>query len=131
MRRALCDCNPDTTVVRSKGGGGSYLHAVLALDGEDDTVLGLIDAQFLERSRGRREDRRQAGIEDKQSFRWLQGVDQAASICAAAACVTVVADRESDISRCSRCARKVANWWSGPLMTGPFRAASKAVAKGL
>jgi hypothetical protein len=87
----------DTTVLRSKGGGGSYLHAVVALDAEDDAIVGLIDGQFLERSAGRRAGRRQVGIEEKESFRWLLGADQAASVCAGAASVTVVADRESDI----------------------------------
>lgn len=87
----------DTTVLRSAGGGGSYLHAVVAVDAEDDAILGLIDGQFLERSGGRRAARRQAGIEEKESFRWLEGADQAASVCAGAASVTVLADRESDI----------------------------------
>jgi len=87
----------DTTVLRSTGGGGRYLHAVLALDAEDDAILGLIDGHFLERRAGRRAERRQAGIEEKESFRWLMGADQAASVCAGAASVTVVADRESDI----------------------------------
>lgn len=87
----------DTTVLRSGGGGGSYLHAVLALDAQDDAVLGLIDGQFLERGSGRRAGRRQAGIEEKESFRWLEGADQAASVCAGAASLTVIADRESDI----------------------------------
>jgi hypothetical protein len=87
----------DTTVLRSAGGGGSYLHAVVAVDAEDDAILGLIDGQFLERSAGRRAARRQAGIEEKESFRWLEGADQAASVCAGAASVTVLADRESDI----------------------------------
>ncbi|MEY9533766.1 IS4 family transposase [Sinorhizobium fredii] len=87
----------DTTVLDSSGGGGAYLHAVIALDGEDDAILGLVDGQFLERSGGRRAGRRQARIEEKESFRWLMGADQAASVCAGAASVTVVADRESDI----------------------------------
>jgi hypothetical protein len=87
----------DTTVLRSQGGGGDYLHAVLALDAQDDTILGLIDGQFLDRDGGRRAGRRAATIEEKESFRWLEGADQAASVCAGAACVTVIADRESDI----------------------------------
>jgi hypothetical protein len=36
-------------------------------------------------------------IEEKESFRWLEGADHAASVCAGAASVTVIADRESDI----------------------------------
>ena len=36
-------------------------------------------------------------IEEKQSFRWLDGADQAASVCAAARWVTVVSDRGGDI----------------------------------
>ncbi len=87
----------DTTVVRSEGGGGDYLHAVLAVDAEDHAILGLVDAQFLARAEGKRAGRRAVPIEQKKSFRWLQGADQAASACAGAARVTVIADRESDI----------------------------------
>jgi hypothetical protein len=87
----------DTTVLRSQGGGGDYLHAVLAVDAEDGAILGLIDGRFLERGGGRRAARHGAMIEEKESFRWLEGADQAASVCAGARCVTVIADRESDI----------------------------------
>jgi len=87
----------DTTVLRSEGGGGEYLHAVLALDAEDGAILGLIDGCFLERRGGRRAARRATPIEEKESFRWLEGAEQAASVCAGAASVTVIADRESDI----------------------------------
>lgn len=87
----------DTTVLSSQGGGGEYLHAVLAVDAEDGAILGLIDGRFLTRESGRRGGRRGAPIEEKESFRWLEGADQAASVCAGAAGVTVIADRESDI----------------------------------
>ena len=87
----------DTTVLRSQGGGGEYLHAVLAVDAEDGAILGLIDGRFLVREGGRRGERRTAPVEEKESFRWLEGADQAASVCAGAAGVTVIADRESDI----------------------------------
>ena len=87
----------DTTVLRSCGGGGDYLHAVLAVDAQDGAILGLIDGQFLERESGRRAARRLAMIEEKESFRWLEGADEAASVCAGASGVTVIADRESDI----------------------------------
>jgi hypothetical protein len=87
----------DTTVLRSQGGGGEYLHAVLAVDAEDGAILGLIGGQFLARDGGRRAERRSAAIEEKESFRWLEGADQAASVCAGASCVTVICDREGDI----------------------------------
>lgn len=87
----------DTTAVKSEGGGGAYLHAVMAVDAEDGALLGLIDGQFLERTEGRRAARHTTGIEEKESFRWLEGADQAASVCAGAASLTVIADRESDI----------------------------------
>ena len=87
----------DTTVLRSEGGGGEYLHAVLALDAQDGAILGLIGGCFLERKGGKRAARRSAPIEEKESFRWLEGAEDAASVCAGAASVTVIADRESDI----------------------------------
>lgn len=87
----------DTTVLRSEGGGGEYLHAVLALDAQDGAILGLIDGCFLEREGGRRAARRSVPIEEKESFRWLEGADQAASVCAGAASIAVIADRESYI----------------------------------
>ena len=87
----------DTTVIRSEGGGGDYLHAVIALDIEDGTILGLVDGRFLRREGGRKGLRRERPVEEKESFRWLEGADQAASVCAAARRVTVASDREGDI----------------------------------
>jgi Transposase DDE domain len=87
----------DTTVVRSQGGGGDYLHAVMALDARDGAILGLVDGQFLRRAAGRKAQRRSLPVEEKESFRWLQAADQAASVCAGARRVTVVSDREGDI----------------------------------
>lgn len=87
----------DTTVLRSSGGGGDYLHAVLALDEADGAILGLVDGSFLRRSSGRKAERRALPIEEKESFRWLEGAEQASSVCAGAGRVTVIADREADI----------------------------------
>lgn len=87
----------DTTVMRSSGGGGDYLHAVIALDEADGAILGLVDGQFLQRASGRKAERRARPIEEKESFRWLEGAEQAASVCAGAGRITVIADRESDI----------------------------------
>jgi hypothetical protein len=87
----------DTTVIRSGGGGGDYLHAAMALDEADGGILGLVDGQFLQRSSGRAGSRRGAPIEEKESFRWLESAEQAASVCAGASRITVIADREGDI----------------------------------
>lgn len=87
----------DTTVIRSEGGGGDYLHAVVALDAGDGAILGLVDGQFLQRAGGRKGLRRELPVEEKESFRWLQGADEAASVCAGARSITVVSDREGDI----------------------------------
>lgn len=87
----------DTTVTRSESGGGDYLHVVMALDAQDGSILGLVDGQFLQRASGRKAQRRALPVEEKESFRWLQGADQAASVCAGARRITVVSDREGDI----------------------------------
>ena len=87
----------DTTVVKSQGGGGLYLHPTLVVDADDGSIVGLAHAQFLRRESGRKADRRKRPIEDKESQRWLDGAAAAAKVCQAAREITVVADRESDI----------------------------------
>ena len=86
----------DTTVTRSEGGGGDYLHAMIAVDAQDGTVLGALDATFWKRSAGRRATRQTRAFDDKQSYRWLAATERAGQI-AGAARVTMVADREADI----------------------------------
>lgn len=87
----------DTTVVRSDGGGGLYLHPVIAVDADEGAILGLVHASFVSRSKGRTAARKTLPIAAKQSQRWLDGAERAAEVCATAARVTVIADRESDI----------------------------------
>jgi hypothetical protein len=87
----------DTTVIRSQGGGGLYLHAMIAVDAADGAILGAVDGRFLSRSEGKSGTQRARPIEDKESHRWLEGADCAANVCASAAKITVIADRESDI----------------------------------
>ena len=87
----------DTTVVTSEGGGGLYLHAVLAVDADDGAILGLMHACFLARDGGRRSARALRPLAEKESQRWLDGAGRAAEVGAKAARVTVIADRESDI----------------------------------
>jgi len=87
----------DTTVTRSAGGGGEYLHVAVALDATDGAILGLVDGRFLQRSSGRKAMRHDLPIEAKESFRWLEATDQAAAVCAGARRITVISDREGDI----------------------------------
>jgi hypothetical protein len=87
----------DTTVIRSEGGGGLYLHPVLVVDADDNAILGLAHASFLNRDHGQKETRRGKSVGEKESQRWLDGARAASVVCATAAQITVIADRESDI----------------------------------
>lgn len=93
----------DTTVVRSEGGGGLYLHPVIAVDADDGAILGLTHACLLNRGKGKKAERRSRPVRDKESQRWLDGADYSARICQDAARLTVVADRESDIFSAFAC----------------------------
>jgi hypothetical protein len=87
----------DTTVLKSQGGGGDYLHAAIALDEAEGAILGVVDGRFLSRQSGRKAERRSLPVEEKESFRWLETADRAASVCAGARRITVICDREGDI----------------------------------
>ena len=86
----------DTTVTRSSGGGGSFLHAMIAVDAGSGAVLGALDAQAMERTEGGKASRRARSFQDRQSVRWLEAAQKAGQI-EGAARVTVVADREADM----------------------------------
>ncbi|UIJ94190.1 IS4 family transposase [Sinorhizobium meliloti] len=87
----------DTTVIQSEGGGGHYLHVMIAVDADDHTIQGVIHGSVMSRSQGAKASRRQRPIEEKESYRWIESADKAAAVCAAARRITVIADRESDI----------------------------------
>ena len=83
-----------------KGGGlrGVLLHAGLALDASTGAVLGLADGAIWNRSGGRRvTSRRLREMKDKESRRWIDTTARAAQTFTAAASLTVISDRESDI----------------------------------
>src|SRR5439155_20993017 len=79
------------------GGGGLYLHPVLLVDADEGAILGLAHAHFLSRGQGKAGLRRDLPVLAKESQRWLDGARRAAQVCASAAELTVIADRESDI----------------------------------
>jgi len=78
-------------------GRGLLLHAMMAVDAETRGCLGLVSGRIWTRS-GRRSVRHgKRSLSDKESERWLSTAETAKGVLAAAASVTVVADRESDI----------------------------------
>jgi len=82
-----------------KGGGtrGLLLHAALALDADNDALLGLVDTQVWNRNKGKVTPRRSRATADKESQRWLSVAARAGKALSAARSITVISDRESDI----------------------------------
>ena len=87
----------DTTVVRSEGGGGLYLHVAVAVDAESGALLGLTQAGFVSRTEGKRAGHKRVPFAEKESWRWHDAAVRSAAVCAGAERLTVIADRESDI----------------------------------
>jgi hypothetical protein len=80
---------------------GFFIHPLVAIDSETEAVLGLLDAHIWTRDKASEAaPRRKRAIEDKESMRWLRGVEQAAQMLTDAATVVVVGDRENDIYSC-------------------------------
>lgn len=76
---------------------GLFVHPVLAVDAGSGAVLGLAGMQIWTRREPARPDYRKQPIEEKESYRWIKGAASAKTVLAAAAMVTVLGDRESDI----------------------------------
>jgi len=80
---------------------GFFIHPLIAVDGDSDCLLGIIDAKIWTRpddAGAKRPHRHQRALEDKESYRWLEAARSAHDHLGkvAASCV-VVGDRESDI----------------------------------
>lgn len=76
---------------------GFFLHPVIAVDADDEALLGLIDAQIWTRRPEPAPPRRGRPLAEKESQRWLTGARMAAERLAGAASLVMVADRESDV----------------------------------
>jgi hypothetical protein len=81
-----------------KGGGrGLLLHAMVAVDANRGSCLGLVAGRIWTR-RGRvRVAHEKRRSENKESHRWTTTAERAKTVLAGAAMVTVMGDRESDI----------------------------------
>jgi hypothetical protein len=94
-----------TTAERTRGLGeigkgrsrGALLHAMVAVDAENGGCLGLVGGSVYTRQGRIRTPHGERALEDKESQRWIETARDAKTVLAQAACVTVVADRESDI----------------------------------
>jgi len=76
---------------------GLFLHPVLAVEATSGGILGLVDCVVLNRTAGKVGDHKKRLADDKESRRWLHGAELAAEQLPAAATITMVGDRESDI----------------------------------
>jgi hypothetical protein len=82
------------------GKGNAYgllLHAMLAVGADDGACLGLVSGRIWTRSGRAEVPHERRDLSEKESERWLTTAQAAKAVLARAACVTVVADRESDI----------------------------------
>ena len=76
---------------------GFFVHPVLAIDADSRALLGLAGIQIWTRQGPASPDYPRQPIEEKESYRWIKGAASAKIALAAAAMVTVIGDRESDI----------------------------------
>jgi Transposase DDE domain len=76
---------------------GFFCHAVVAIDADDEALLGVAHARIWTRSTKRVVARRSRDIEDKESFRWIEASTIAGDLLSSAVQLIVVGDREFDI----------------------------------
>lgn len=76
---------------------GFFIHPVIAIDADDEAVLGVAAAELWTRDETPTPDHRNLPFDKKESARWLRGAQAAAALLSTAASVVVVGDRESDI----------------------------------
>jgi DDE family transposase len=76
---------------------GLFVHPMLAIDAASRALLGLAGLQIWTRQTPACVDYRRQPIEMKESYRWVQSAATAKRVLEAAAMVTVIGDRESDI----------------------------------
>ena len=77
---------------------GFFIHPVVAIDVDDEALLGVVGARIWTREEEPTPDHRCIAFEEKESRRWLDAAETAATrLACVASQVVVVADREGDI----------------------------------
>jgi Transposase DDE domain len=97
--------NFPTTAARRRGlgeigkgiGHGALAHVMLAIDAEDGACLGLVGGRVWTRAGRQVVPHGKRPLSERESERWISTAEAAKSVLAGAGCVTVIADRESDI----------------------------------
>ena len=89
-RRGLGQAGGDKSV-------GFFIHPLIAVDIEEGAVLGLVDAEIWTRAPGPTPNRRRKPFAEKESARWLRGMESASERLSRSTELIVVGDRESDI----------------------------------
>jgi len=76
---------------------GFFCHGMVAIDADDEALLGVVHARIWTRSSEAATARRGRAIEDKESMRWIEATAVAGDLLGAAAQLIVLGDREFDI----------------------------------
>lgn len=76
---------------------GLLLHAMVAVDADDGGLLGLVSGRVWSRQGRVSVPHAKRPLSERESERWLTTAEAAKSVLRQARCVTVIADRESDI----------------------------------
>jgi hypothetical protein len=76
---------------------GLFVHPVMVIGADSGALLGLAGMQIWTRQGPASADYRRQPIEEKESYRWIEGAVSAKRALASAAMITVIGDRESDI----------------------------------
>ena len=77
---------------------GFFVHPLIAVDADDETVLGVAGAKIWTRPLAKvKAHRQKRHLEDKESMRWIEAAQTAAERLADAAAIVMVGDRENDI----------------------------------
>ena len=91
--------------VKKGSAWGALLHAMIGIDADRGTLLGLVGGQIWTRQGDVETPHAKRPLEEKESQRWVATARQARQVLAGAAMVTLVSDRESDF---------YANWALSP-----------------
>src|SRR5262245_44516488 len=76
---------------------GFFMHPMLVLDAQDKTCLGISAlTQWIREDKDRTSYKKEL-IEKKESFRWIRTAESSKKVLGEAKCITIIADRESDI----------------------------------